>query len=88
MALALSLACAAALGACSSGGDESEAGGDGEPFDDDGGTGATHVAGPQTCFAPAGLEQPGTIADVVAILNALPKPVSVGCLLQTFPRPL
>ncbi len=44
---------------------------------------------PRTCFPPEGLDgSPATIEDVVLLLNALPKPVSVGCLLETLDRPL
>lgn len=76
----------AAVAACG-GGEDSESSDDGVPFDDDG-EDPVHVVPPQTCFAPTGLEHPRTIADLVTLLNVLPKPVSVGCLLQTLPRPL
>jgi len=48
-----------------------------------------HQAGPQTCFTPEGHSgSPQTIDEVVSLLNALPKPVSVPCLLETLARPL
>lgn len=76
----VALACAACCGAC----DGSEG-----AEDDGDGRAPTHEAGPQTCFTPDGASgSPETIADVVAILNGLPKPVSVGCFLQTLDRPL
>jgi hypothetical protein len=41
------------------------------------------------CAAPAGLgAPPGTIDEVVTWLNALPKPTSVACFLESLPRPL
>lgn len=44
---------------------------------------------PRTCFPPAGLDgSPGTIEDVVALLDGLPKPITVACLLETLDRPL
>jgi hypothetical protein len=55
--------------------DESSAGGDAPP--------------PQSCFAPDNLGgNPQNVEDMVALINALPKPVSVGCVLQTLERPL
>jgi len=44
---------------------------------------------PQTCFAPVELGgSPQSIEDVVALINALPKPLDLPCLLQTLDRPL
>src|SRR4051794_26926429 len=41
------------------------------------------------CVAPAGTtSSPQTIADVVELLNAMPKPVSLPCFLSTLARPL
>lgn len=42
-----------------------------------------------TCVAPAGVSgSPKTIEDVVALINALPKPVTVPCFLASLNRPL
>ena len=41
------------------------------------------------CLPPAGVSRsPRTIADVVALLNSLPRPVTLPCLLQGLQRPL
>ena len=41
------------------------------------------------CVAPAGTSaSPPTIQDVIDLVNALPKPVSLPCLLETLQRPL
>ena len=41
------------------------------------------------CAAPAGVSgQPKTIEEAVALVNALPMPVSVGCFLESLDRPL
>jgi hypothetical protein len=41
------------------------------------------------CTAPAGLSAaPGTIAEAVQWLNALPKPTTAACFLESLPRPL
>jgi hypothetical protein len=43
----------------------------------------------RTCFPPDGHDgSPESMAEVVALLNALPKPVTVACLLETLDRPL
>lgn len=45
-----------------------------------------HTAG---CTAPAGVSaSPHTIADAVALINALPKPLTLTCYLQALARPL
>jgi hypothetical protein len=41
-----------------------------------------------TCAAPAGLASPNGIAQVVDWINALPKPLSLPCFLETLARPL
>lgn len=43
---------------------------------------------PRTCVPPEGLGAPSTIEDLVALVNALPKPTSLPCLLESFDRPL
>lgn len=43
---------------------------------------------PRTCVPPDGLGSPSTIEDVVALVNALPKPTSLPCLLESLDRPL
>ncbi|HTV22553.1 MAG TPA: hypothetical protein VMG12_27885 [Polyangiaceae bacterium] len=40
------------------------------------------------CAAPAGVSTPSLIADVVDWINALPKPLSLACFLETLERPL
>jgi hypothetical protein len=43
----------------------------------------------QRCAAPAGTSaSPHSIADVVTLLNMLPKPVTMPCFLETLARPL
>jgi hypothetical protein len=43
----------------------------------------------ERCVAPAGTRaSPGSIADVVNLLNALPKPISLACYIETLARPL
>jgi hypothetical protein len=47
------------------------------------------VTNPPRCVAPEGAPtSPQTIADVVALVNALPSPVTLPCFLQTLARPL
>jgi hypothetical protein len=43
---------------------------------------------PRTCEAPAGLGAPETIEDLVALVDALPKPTSLPCLLESLDRPI
>jgi hypothetical protein len=43
---------------------------------------------PRTCVAPSGLGSPATIDDVVALVNALPRPTSLPCVLESLDRPL
>jgi hypothetical protein len=41
------------------------------------------------CATPQGFERaPQTIAEVVGVLNALPKPTSLACFVESLPRPL
>ena len=41
------------------------------------------------CATPAGIERaPRTIAEAVGLLNALPKPTSLACFVESLPRPL
>lgn len=43
---------------------------------------------PRACEPPPGLGSPSTIEDVVALVNALPKPTSLACVLESLERPL
>ena len=43
---------------------------------------------PRSCEAPAGLGSPASIEQVVELVNALPKPTSLPCLLESHDRPL
>lgn len=43
---------------------------------------------PRTCIAPEGLGRPETVEDAVALINALPKPTSLPCFLESLDRPL
>ncbi len=59
------------------------------------GAGAPSAGSPSTapprsrCAAPAGLgAYPGTIDEAVSWLNALPKPTTAACFLESLPRPL
>lgn len=40
------------------------------------------------CQAPPGMGSPGTIEQALALLNALPKPTSVACFVESLDRPL
>jgi hypothetical protein len=50
-------------------------------------TGLAAFATP-SCVAPMGLASPSSIAQVVEWINALPKPLSLACFLETLARPL
>jgi hypothetical protein len=42
-----------------------------------------------TCTAPSGVSStPGTVEDVVRLVNSLPKPVTIPCFVQSLGRPL
>lgn len=43
---------------------------------------------PRTCVPPAELASPTTIDEVVQLVNALPKPTSLDCVLESLERPL
>jgi hypothetical protein len=43
---------------------------------------------PRTCEPPPGLGSASTIEEVVALVNALPKPTSLACVLESLDRPL
>lgn len=52
-------------------------------------TSAASPAAAERCEAPAGVNaSPRSIADVLTLVNALPKPLSLACLLETFARPI
>ena len=38
---------------------------------------------PRTCAAPSGLGSPSTIEEVVALVDALPKPTTLPCVLES-----
>lgn len=61
-----------------------------EPELDDGGdsTGSPQQEAPRECIAPDGLGSPASIEDAVALINALPKPTSLPCFLESLDRPL
>lgn len=63
---------------------------DGDSAGDDEGTGAAETGEPalRECIAPSGLGSPETVEDAVALINALPKPVSLPCFLESLDRPL
>jgi hypothetical protein len=42
----------------------------------------------RTCIAPAGLGAPDSVQDVVDLINAFPRPVSLPCFLESLDRPL
>lgn len=58
------------------------------------GAGGTHVGaagGPGTrpgCTPPGGAAAPRSIAEAVALINALPKPLTLPCFIEALPRPL
>lgn len=43
---------------------------------------------PRACEAPAGLGRPATIEELVALVDALPRPTSLPCVLESLDRPL
>lgn len=43
---------------------------------------------PRVCIAPAGLGSPTSIEQAVELINALPKPTSLPCFLESLDRPL
>lgn len=43
---------------------------------------------PRACVPPPGMGSPATIEEVVALVNALPKPTSLACVLESLDRPL
>lgn len=43
---------------------------------------------PRTCVAPEGLGRPSTIEQVVELVNALPKPTTLPCVVESLERPL
>jgi hypothetical protein len=46
-------------------------------------------ASPSRCQAPAGVSAaPGSVAEMVALVNALPAPVALNCVLESLQRPL
>lgn len=72
----LVLSCVAGL-SCSGADDGAEAGGADSPW-----------PLPRTCVPPPGMGSPSTIEELVALVNALPKPTSLACVLESLDRPL
>jgi hypothetical protein len=59
------------------------------PQSDVGGAAGGPAPGATICRPPAGVSgSPRTIEDAVTLLNALPKPTSIGCFLESLDRPL
>jgi hypothetical protein len=88
--LGIWVACAAAA-ACSGADDGGGPGGtgpsEGGPSGERGEAGGRAFAAP-VCAPGPELPAPQSIADAVAWINALPKPLSLACYLETLPRPL
>ena len=61
-----------------------------EPMSDDssGSSGAAEPDAPRECLAPEGMGSPATVQDTVDLINALPKPTSLPCFLESLDRPL
>lgn len=51
-------------------------------------SGSPEQEAPRECIAPQGLGSPATVEDTVALINALPKPTSLPCFLESLDRPL
>lgn len=52
-------------------------------------TGGANSLAQKTCALPTGVSgSPASVEDVVSILNALPKPVSLPCFIESLDRPL
>lgn len=77
-------------GATSSTGGDANSGGAPPSAGTSGAGGSPSTAPPRSrCAAPAGLgAYPGTIDEAVNWLNALPKPTTAACFLESLPRPL
>ncbi len=48
----------------------------------------SEVETPRECIAPEGLGRPTSIEEAVDLINALPKPTSLPCFLESLDRPL
>lgn len=58
---------------------------------DEGTTSAADTTGaavPRSCVAPEGMGSPATVDETVALINALPKPTTLSCFLESLDRPL
>ncbi len=51
-------------------------------------SGSPEPRAPRECIAPDGLGSPTTVEQAVALINALPKPTSLPCFLESLDRPL
>jgi hypothetical protein len=85
-------AAAGSGGAAAGGGGAGASGGSAGLGASTGGTaaaGGTTLLGRPRCTAPNGVSgSPQSIEDAVALLNALPKPTSIACFLESLDRPL
>lgn len=81
---------AAALTAvlCALGCSEDDGAAETEPAATTESTDETGEPAPRTCIAPPGLGQPDSIEAAVELINALPKPTSVACYVESLDRPL
>lgn len=58
-------------------------------LDDEGGsTGSPKPEAPRECIAPEGMGSPASVEATVDLINALPKPTSLPCFLESLDRPL
>lgn len=70
-------------------GGSSGTGGSGSGGSGSGGTAGVNPLGRARCTPPPGMTgSPQTIADTMALINALPKPTSVACFVESLDRPL
>ncbi|MCR9159125.1 MAG: hypothetical protein ACE37F_09610 [Nannocystaceae bacterium] len=51
-------------------------------------TDTSEVEAPRECIAPEGLGRPRSIEQAVDLINALPKPTSLSCFVESLDRPL
>lgn len=52
------------------------------------GSGSPDPEAPRECIAPEGMGSPASVAETVSLINALPKPTSLPCFLESLDRPL
>ncbi len=73
----------AVLGCTEAPSDEVEEASDSDDVSDSG-----EPPAPRDCIAPEGMGSPSSIEDAVALIDALPKPTSIACVLESLDRPL